>query len=65
MVKKGLKKRIFSFFLSSLIKMLPYKDKVYPTIDFKTDEELQLNYACIAFQKCGHDLRKWDWDEKF
>jgi len=59
------KKRLARFFLSLIINLLPFKHRFYTTIDFKTDEELGLNYNCIAFQKIDEDGRNWDWDKSF
>ncbi len=59
--KKNLKFRI----LKSMLEKLPQKNLYYPTINFQTDEELGLNYRCIAFQKISEDKRNWDWDASF
>lgn len=37
----------------------------YPTSSFKTEEELGLDYSCIAFKKIAEDSRNWDWDKPF
>lgn len=61
-IKSSLKKRIARNTLTFLINVLPFKKMFYPGINFKTDEQLGLNYACIAFQKKEEDKRNWDWD---
>ena len=58
-------KNIAKYVLSFVIKILPFKNKIYETIDFKTDKELGLNYSCIAFIKIDEDRRNWDWDKIF
>ncbi len=60
--KSSIKKNILRKVLSLMIRILPFKNKFYPTIDFKTDEELGLDYRCIAFQKTSHEERDWNWD---
>jgi predicted O-methyltransferase YrrM len=50
---------------SVILKLLPYKKKLYPTIDFKSDVDLGLNFSCIAFQKISEDTRNWDWNSTF
>ena len=63
-VKVSKKKKIVYYFINFLVKLIPFKEQFYPTIDFKSDVELELNYNCIAFQKRSIDLRKWNWDKK-
>ena len=57
------KKRIAHLLIKNVVKLIPFKSRFYPTIDFKTDVELGLNYSCIAFQKIAFDARNWDWDK--
>ena len=64
-LKYSVKKKMAKYFVSSIIRMLPFKKKLYETIDFKTDKELGINYCCIAFQKISEDIRNWDWDRTF
>jgi hypothetical protein len=61
----SLKKRIARYFVSKLISLVPFKNYFYPTINFKNDAELELDYSCIAFKKTAQDARNWDWDVKF
>ena len=64
-IKITMKKRIARFVLSFIIKMIPLKNRFYPTFNFKTDEELGLDFSCIAFQKKYEDKREWNWDKAF
>ena len=48
-----------------LVKLIPYKKILYPTISFKSDRELVLDFNCIAFQKVTEDNRNWNWDKTF
>lgn len=63
--KVSLKKKIAGKILSFVINLLPFKKLFYPTIDLKTDEELGLDYSCLAFQKLEEDARNWNWDKPF
>jgi len=49
----------------SLLGMLPFKDKIMPTYNFRTDDALGVNYSCIAFRKIKEDDRNWDWHRSF
>lgn len=62
--KTTLKKQIAESFIKIIIKLLPFKKRFYPTISFKTDSELKLNYSCIAFRKISEDKRNWNFDSK-
>jgi predicted O-methyltransferase YrrM len=48
-----------------LFQALPFKEKVLPNYNFKKDEDLGVNYNCIAFQKIKEDDRSWDWHQSF
>ena len=63
--KVSIKKKIVQRLLSFVISILPFKSKIFKTVSFKTDEQLGLNYSCIAFQKTEHDKRSWNWDSAF
>ncbi len=63
--KQTLKKKLGVSILTFLFNILPFKMRAYPTIDFKTDKELGLDFSCIAFQKNEVDNRKWNWDKSF
>ncbi len=58
------KKAAFSI-LKKAVKLLPFKIKAFSTFNFKTDEELGLDYNCVAFKKTGPDQRSWDFDAPF
>lgn len=58
------KKKIYHSVLSKVLKILPFKEKIYPTIDFHSDIELGLDYSCLAFQKINEDTRDWKYDRK-
>jgi len=63
--KIALKKNTMKKIISIILGFLPFKKVLYPTICFKSDSELGLDYACIAFQKHSHDKREWNWDSAF
>ncbi len=63
--KESLKRRAARVVVSKMIEAIPFKDAVYPTIDFRTDEALGIDSSCIVFQKVSIDQRTWDWDAKF
>jgi predicted O-methyltransferase YrrM len=50
-------KKIYYF----LIGLLPFKNRVFGSYNFKSDEALGVNYNCIAFKKIKEDDRNWDW----
>ncbi|GEO07618.1 class I SAM-dependent methyltransferase [Segetibacter aerophilus] len=47
------------------LRLVPLKEQLVETSSFKTNKELGLNYACLAFKKILEDDRKWDWDKSF
>ncbi len=49
----------------SLLGLLPLKSKILPNYDFKSDEELGVDYDCMAFKKIKEDDRSWDWYPTF
>ncbi|MGI8584349.1 MAG: class I SAM-dependent methyltransferase [Chitinophagaceae bacterium] len=54
----------FKFLRNSYLKALsslPFRKKVLPGYNFKTDAQLGVNYNCIAFRKVKEDDRNWDW----
>lgn len=63
--KNSKKINTVQYLLSFLINMLPFKKRIYPTFNFKTDGELGLDFSCIAFQKMEEDKRSWNWDKTF
>jgi len=64
-LKYSMSKKVAKSVLSLIINLIPFKKRLYETIDLKTDKELGLNYSCIAFLKTGEDKRNWDWDKRF
>ena len=58
-------KKIAETIVSFLVWTVPFKKRLYPTIDFRTDKQLNLDFYCIAFQKTGTDEREWNWDQPF
>lgn len=48
-----------------VINFLPFKKRVLPNYNFKRDDELGVNYHCIAFKKVKEDDRNWDWYQSF
>jgi predicted O-methyltransferase YrrM len=63
--RSSTKRKLISSFNNSILKLIPFKRRVYPIHNFKTDKELNVNYHCIAFQKIKEDNRNWDWFEAF
>ena len=63
--KMSVKKKFVQSLLSFVIHSLPFKSKIFPSLSFRSDEQLGLNYSCIAFQKTGEDNRSWNWDKAF
>jgi hypothetical protein len=59
------KRRFFHKLTSAIIKRIPFKKSVFQTSSFLSNEDLGLDYACIAFQKIANDSRNWDWDQRF
>lgn len=59
------KRKLLNKLTSSLLKRIPFKESVFPTSSFRTDADLGLDYACIAFQKTANDSRNWNWDQRF
>jgi predicted O-methyltransferase YrrM len=64
-IKMSRKKYVLHAILSSILKLIPYKEKIYPTYNFISDFQLGLNYYCLAFQKVSMDKRSWDYDKTF
>jgi len=64
-LKDTRKKKAAESLLSLIVKLIPFTKRIYPTINFATDKELNLDYYCIAFQKTGPDQREWNWDKSF
>ena len=60
----SLKLRIAHGVCSLLMKAVPFKARLFPGTNFKTDRQLGLDFACIAFRKTGNDQRSWDWDKE-
>jgi|GEM_PF-827203 len=56
--KAAFAENIFTF----LISIIPWKKRFLKGFSLKTDKQLGLDYACIAFQKVEDDKRNWDWD---
>ncbi|MEP6596324.1 MAG: class I SAM-dependent methyltransferase [Ginsengibacter sp.] len=56
-LKKNLIKRSASF----VLRHAPFRNKIFPGIDFKTDQQNGIDYHCIAFEKTSDDKRSWDW----
>ena len=57
------KKKVLRTFYEFVLKILPFKKKLFPEKDFCSSEVLKLNYQCIAFKKNAVDERNWDWDK--
>lgn len=64
-VELTLKKKIAVSVTKLFMALVPFKKRFYPTLNLKTDQELGLDYDCIAFKKTGPDKRNWDFDKTF
>ncbi len=67
-IRKGFGKDKFSSkreFIRSIyfscLNLIPFKKRILANYNFKKDEQLGVNYSCIAFQKISEDERNWDW----
>lgn len=60
-----IKKKLAEAITTSLLKIVPFKNKFLPGFSFKTNYRLNLEYRCIAFKKISVDKRNWDWDAPF
>lgn len=58
-------KKVAIYLLSIILNIIPFKRRLYETIDIKTNKDLGLNYSCIAFIKLEEDRRNWNWDKPF
>lgn len=61
-MKITIKKTIAIKIISFLIKLIPFKNKIYAGMDISTNMQLGLDYSCIAFKKKFEDNRAWNWD---
>lgn len=61
-MKISVKKRIAIQTITYLLKLIPFKNKIYVGMDISTNSQLGLDYSCIAFKKKFEDKRAWDWD---
>jgi predicted O-methyltransferase YrrM len=55
------RKKILKDAYYSLIRLLPFKSRIFTGYNFRKDEELGVNYSCVAFKKIKEDDRNWDW----
>lgn len=62
---QSLPRRVAWRVVRTFVKMIPFKIDFFPTVGFKTDQELGLDSSCIVFQKIDGDKRAWDWDARF
>jgi hypothetical protein len=61
-IKQSQKSAFAETVFTSLVNLLPFKDRFLKGFSLKTDKQLGLNYCCIAFQKKHNDNRDWNWD---
>ena len=59
--KPSAKKNLLKNAYYSFTALLPFKKHAFPGYNFKKDEALGVNYACVAFKKIKEDDRHWDW----
>lgn len=63
--KQSLKRSLILTLANLFLQLVPLKNQLVETCNFKTNKELGLNYACLAFKKISEDKRNWDWDKAF
>ncbi len=51
--------------VSSILRMMPKKEKYLSPSITLTDSELGINSHCVALQKVNDDSRKWNWHKDF
>jgi predicted O-methyltransferase YrrM len=51
--------------LSRIASIIPRKERLFAHSFLVPDDSLGVNANCIAFQKMGDDVRKWDWHQNF
>lgn len=61
----SLKGKLAAMITNWFIKAIPFRNRYGSRIDISTDEELGVNYKCIAFEKIANDNRTWDWHITF
>jgi predicted O-methyltransferase YrrM len=64
-IKITAKRKMAQSILSFIMNCIPFKKKFYVTLDVKNEEELGLDYRCLAFQKIEEDKRLWNYDKAF
>jgi predicted O-methyltransferase YrrM len=52
-------------FISSLVRIIPDKEKLFRDDVLVTDSDLGINSRCVAFKKIKNDDRNWDWNTNF
>jgi predicted O-methyltransferase YrrM len=60
-----LKSRVAGKIISWWIAMMPLRKRKLARLDPATDEDLGVNYKCIAFRKKEEDKRPWNWHKPF
>jgi predicted O-methyltransferase YrrM len=63
--KGSIKRKMISTLDYNILKLIPFKKRIFPIQNFKSDKALNVNYHCIAFQKIKEDDRNWNWFEAF
>lgn len=63
--KHSLKGKFAAMITYWFLKRTPFRSRYASRIDISTDEELRVNYKCIAFQKIADDNRAWNWHTSF
>ncbi|RZK12986.1 MAG: class I SAM-dependent methyltransferase [Flavobacterium sp.] len=63
--KETLKKSNIKAFASFILRNMPFSKKVFPGLNFTTDQKNRINFHCIAFRKKAEDNRSWDWSIDF
>jgi hypothetical protein len=64
-IECSFKMKIARFIVTSIIKVIPFKKRFYPTFNFKSDSQMNLDFSCVAFQKIEQSTLRWDYDKSF
>jgi predicted O-methyltransferase YrrM len=58
-------KKVAQTIYKKALETLPFKERLIPNVDSRTDADLMVDYYCVALQKVSEDTRNWDWSVKF
>lgn len=63
--KETWEKRVVKKTASMVLQNFPFRKKIFPGLDFKTDNQNNVDFQCMAFQKISEDKRNLDWHTVF